>query len=68
MGLSGGIAQWFMTLGYRYNSAAVASTLGLAAVVFTTFLAYLFLGETFTAVQLLGVLLILGGTWSMAEK
>lgn len=62
MGLSGAAGQWFMTLGYRYNTAATAASLGLATVGLTAVLAYWFLGESLGSWQLLGMLLILVGT------
>ncbi|MBS2036423.1 DMT family transporter [bacterium] len=62
MGLSGAAGQWFMTLGYRYNSAATAASLGLATVALTAALAYLYLGEPLSVWQMLGMVLIGIGT------
>ena len=62
MGVAGGIAQWFMTIGYRYNTAARASSLNLATVGFTVVLAFLILGERLEQPQWLGLLLIALGT------
>lgn len=55
-------AQWLMTLGYRYLTAARASTLGLATVGCTAVLAALFLGERLGLWQWLGMALIMGGS------
>lgn len=62
MGLSGAAGQWFMTLGYRYNTAATAASLGLATVALTSALAFWLLGEPLGSLQLLGMLLIVVGT------
>lgn len=62
MGLSGAAGQWFMTLGYRYNTAATAASLGLATVAMTAGLAFWLLGEPLGSWQLLGMLLIVTGT------
>ena len=62
MGLTGAAGQWFMTLGYRYNTAATAASLGLATVALTAGLAFWLLGEPLSSLQLLGMLLIVTGT------
>lgn len=62
MGLTGAAGQWFMTLGYRYNTAATASSLGLATVALTAWLAYLCLGEPLGGWQVVGMVLIVIGT------
>jgi drug/metabolite transporter (DMT)-like permease len=68
MGVCGGLGQWFMTLGYRYNTAAVAASLSLAQIAFTVLLGMLILGERFTSTQWAGVLLVLAGTWLSRER
>jgi len=68
MGVCGGWGQWFMTLGYRYNTAAVASSLSLAQIAFTVFLGMLILGERFSPIQWAGVALVLLGTWLSRER
>ncbi|MBN9416872.1 hypothetical protein ABS71_03580 [bacterium SCN 62-11] len=62
MGVSGAAGQWFMTLGYRYNTAATAASLGLATVALTAGLAYCLLHEPLGAWQIFGMLLIVAGT------
>jgi drug/metabolite transporter (DMT)-like permease len=57
-----------MTLGYRYNTAAVAASLSLAQIAFTVLLGMLILGERFTSTQWAGVLLVLAGTWLSRER
>ncbi len=54
MGLSGAAGQWFMTLGYRYNTAATAASLGLATVALTAALAFWLLSESLGSWQMLG--------------
>lgn len=62
MGLAGAAGQWFMTLGYRYNTAATAASLGLATVALTAFLAFWVLGEPLGGWQMVGMGLIVLGT------
>lgn len=62
MGTTGGIAQWLMTIGYRYNTAARASSLNLATVGFTVLIAFLALGERMHPFQWFGLALIALGT------
>ncbi|MFN8612237.1 MAG: DMT family transporter [Vulcanimicrobiota bacterium] len=62
MGLSGAAGQWFMTLGYRYNTAATAASLGLATVALTALLAFLCLDEGLSGLQMAGMVLIVVGT------
>ena len=67
MGLAGGLAQLMMTLGFHYNAASQASSLGLFGVLFSTLLAYLVFGEALSPPQCLGMLLILVGLLAMAS-
>lgn len=60
-GVTGGLAQYFMTLGYRWATASRASTLTLAAVVFTVLLAVPLLGERPDALDWAGLALTLVG-------
>ena len=62
MGSAGGIAQWLMTVGYRYNTAARASSLNLATVGFTVLIAFLALGERLHPFQWFGLVVIALGT------
>lgn len=62
MGCSGAAGQWFMTLGYRYNTAATAASLGLATVALTAAFAFFCFGEPLSALQLVGMVLIVAGT------
>jgi len=62
MGLSGAAGQWFMTVGYRYNRAATAASLGLATVAVTALLAWGLLGESLVGWQWLGVAMVMIGT------
>ncbi|MBT9588731.1 DMT family transporter [bacterium] len=62
MGLTGAVGQWFMTVGYRHNSAATAASLGLASVAVTAALGYLILAEQLGPWQLVGMTMILLGT------
>jgi drug/metabolite transporter (DMT)-like permease len=61
MGVSGGLAQWTMTIGYQYNKATRASTLNMTTVAFTVLLAWPALGESPMPIQLLGLALIFFG-------
>ena len=62
MGLAASLAQLCMTIGYRYNTAARASTLNLASVGVTTLLAALVLGERLAPLQWAGMALLASGT------
>ncbi|MEW6282812.1 MAG: DMT family transporter, partial [Candidatus Eremiobacterota bacterium] len=66
-GLTAGIAQQLMTIGYQLNRAARASTINLATVGFTTILAVAFLGETLTLRDGAGLVLILVGIGAAAS-
>lgn len=67
MGLTGAAGQWFMTVGYRHNSAATAASLGLASVAITAVLGYLVLAEWLGPWQLVGMAMILLGTLAAAR-
>jgi len=62
MGLSASLAQLCMTIGYRYNTAARASTLNLASVGITTLMAAAVLGERLAPLQWAGMALLAAGT------
>ena len=66
MGVCGAVGQWFMTLGYRYNTAATAASMQLASVAITAVLGYFVLGETLGQWQLVGILMIFLGTAAAA--
>ena len=68
MGLSGAAGQWFMTLGYRYNTAATAAALGLATVALTAGLAFWMLNEPLGSWQLFGMLLIVLGSLGASRQ
>lgn len=55
-------AQFLLTLGYRWSTTASASTVGMATVGTTWVLAWLVLGESLSAHQISGVLLLLVAT------
>ena len=62
------LAQWFMTLGYRWSSTAAASTVGMATVATTSVLSLLLLGEPLSTQQLLGVTMLLWATLQAAPN
>lgn len=68
MGLSGGFAQLFMTIGYHHNGAAQASTLGLCAVLFSTLLGRLILQEPVNLQQALGIAAVLIGVAAVIPR
>jgi drug/metabolite transporter (DMT)-like permease len=68
LGATGTLGQWFMTAGYRYNTAATAASLGLASVALTALLAFWLFHESLTSGQLLGMGLIVLGTLGATSK
>lgn len=68
VGVSSGLAQYWMTVGYHYNGAAQASTLGLCAVPFSSWLGLMLLRETITLVQCGGILAVLLGVLAVIPK
>lgn len=68
MGLSAALAQWLMTVGYFWNSAAAASTLGLCAVFFSTLLGHWILHESVTPWQCAGILAVLIGVVAVIPR
>ena len=62
------LAQWLLTLGYRWSSTASASSVGMATVATTSVLSLVLLGEPLSAQQLLGVAMILWATFQAAPN
>ncbi len=62
------LAQWFMTVGYRWSSTAAASTVGMATVATTSILSLVLLGESLSTQQLLGVAMLLCATLQAAPN
>lgn len=62
LGLAGGFAQYLMTVGYQFNSAGKAATLGLSTAPCAAVFGALFLHEYLTVPQFAGLVMVLGGT------
>ncbi len=52
-------AQWFMTKGYKFTTASVASTIGLAQIPLMYLSGYLFFDQHITLINMMGVFIVL---------
>lgn len=61
IGFFGFLGQTFMTKGYQFAKASIASSFGLMTVLFSTFWGMIFLNETFTLQRGIGMVFVISG-------
>jgi len=68
IGLLGFLGQLFMTYGYKFGSATLASSFGLLSIVLSTAWSIVFLDDDLTWSNTLGTIIILLGVWQVSQN
>lgn len=64
----GSLALWFVAKALRHLDVSVVSPQTMLSVVFSILFAFIFLGETITSIQGLGILILLGGSLLLTRE